>query len=173
MFKQFLNKQYLFVCMQYFFWNWLNEMAKFFSLPLILLAVSMSLPAYAGPTLIGGGSMRCEDYAAADETVKLATESWAMGFLSSANLRSKNIDLLHAINGVAVISALENFCATYPPYSIADASTAVLKELIVAAEGDCFATGLKNNGLNQCGSPASIESNDEPVGWSLTIPGVE
>ena len=148
-------------------------MAKYFCLSLVLLTALFSLQAQAGPTLIGGGSISCEDYVAADETVKLASESWAMGYLSSANLRSKNVDLLLAIDGVAVIAALENFCTTYPLYSIADASSAVLKELILAAEGDCFAAGLKNNGLNQCGSPASIESSNEPDGWSMTIPGVE
>lgn len=148
-------------------------MAKNFYLSLVLLTVILPLQVQAGQTLIGSGAMSCEAYADADETVKLATESWTLGFLSSANLRSKNIDLLHAINGVAVISALEDFCTINPFDTIADASTAVLKELIAAAEGDCFAPGLKNNGLNQCASPASAENNNEPVGWSMTIPGVE
>ena len=148
-------------------------MAKIFCFYLLLISAIFPSVAQAGPTLIGGGDMLCEAYIDADETTKLATESWVMGFLSSANLRSKNIDLLHAINGVAVISALESFCSTYPLYSVVDGSTAVLKELIFAAEGDCFAPGIKNNGLNQCSSPASIENNNEPVGWSMTVPGVE
>jgi len=128
----------------------------------------------AGQTIMGGGSMRCEVYAESDDAVKFAGESWALGFLSSANLRAKNLDLLRAIDSVAVITALENFCASHPAQSIADASMEILRELVASIEGNCSNTeGLKKSSLSRCDNPAAINNANEPQGWSLTVPAIE
>lgn len=128
----------------------------------------------AGQTIMGGGSMRCEVYSESDDGVKFAGENWALGFLSSANLRAKNLDLLQTIDSVAVIAALENFCDTHPTHSIADASMEVLRELVSSIEGNCSDPhGMKKSSLSRCDNPAAINNADEPQGWSMTVPAVE
>lgn len=145
---------------------------------LISIALFAGLPSivFGGQTIIGGGSMECEAYAESDEVIKLATESWTLGFLSSANMRSKNMDLLLSINSVAVIAAVESFCATHPSDNIAKAAIHVLMELVASAEGDCSlprSGPAHRYGLNHCDNPASIENSNEPTGWSMTVPAVE
>lgn len=140
------------------------------------LSICMPMVAHGGQSIIGNGSMLCETYLQSDDVVKLAAESWALGFISSANLRSKNIDLLSAINSVAVIDAVENFCAAHPTENITKATIQVLVELVASADEDC--TEKRNNparsrGLNHCDNPASVENSDEPAGWSMTVPAVE
>lgn len=132
--------------------------------------------AQSGETLIGSGTMICETYAQSDDAVKLASENWVLGFLSSVNLRSKNMDLLLSVNNVAVIAAIENYCALHEDDKIADAAIYVLKQLVESAEGNCSIahdTQSSNLGLNRCDNPASIENNKEPMGWSLTVPSIE
>lgn len=153
-----------------------NNMKKiFFSL---LAALSLFLPplAYGAQSILGSGSMLCETYAQSDDVIKLATESWALGFLSSANMRSKNMDLLMTIDSVAVIDAVEKFCASHPSDNIANAAIYVLVELIASADEDCTEVRkepARISGLNHCNKPGSLENSDEPVGWSMTIPAVE
>lgn len=142
----------------------------------VVLIFSYSPLAQSGETLIGSGTMICEIYTQSDEAVKLASENWVLGFLSSVNLRSKNLDLLLSVNNVAVIAAVENYCASHEADNIADAAIFVLKKLVESAEGNCSIPSDKQTstrGLNRCDNPASIENNNEPMGWSLTVPSIE
>lgn len=145
---------------------------------LYFAALPLFLPplAYGGQSILGSGSMLCETYVQSDDVIKLATESWALGFLSSANMRSKNLDLLQAIDSVAVIDAVENFCASHPSDNIANATIHVLMELVASADVDCSekrSNPARSPGLNHCDNPASVENSDEPVGWSMTVPAIE
>ena len=145
---------------------------------LYLAAIPLFLPplAYGGQSILGSGSMLCETYAQSDDVIKLATESWALGFLSSANMRSKNLDLLMTIDSVAVIDAVEEFCASHPSDNIANATIHVLVELIASADEDCTKIrkeATRSRSLDHCNNPASVENSDEPNGWSMTVPAVE
>lgn len=153
-----------------------NNMKKIFFL--FLAALSLALPplAQGGQSILGSGNMLCETYSQSDDVIKLAAESWALGFLSSANMRSKNLDLLMAIDSVAVIDAVEKFCVSHPSDNIANATIHVLMELVTSADEDCTAMRrepARSRGLNHCDNPASVESSDEPAGWSMTVPAVE
>lgn len=140
----------------------------------IATMLSSASVVFAGQTIMGGGSMRCEVYTESDDGVKFAGENWALGFLSSANLRAKNLDLLQTIDSVAIIAALEHFCDTHPGHSIADASMELLRELVASVEGNCSDTqGMKKSSLSRCNNPAAINNADEPQGWSMTVPAVE
>lgn len=151
-------------------------MKKIFSLFLAAMPLFFPPLSYGGQSILGSGSMLCETYAQSDDVIKLATESWALGFLSSANMRSKNLDLLMSINSVAVIDAVEDFCASHPSENIANAAIHVLVELIASADEDCTEMrkeATRSRGLNHCNNPASVENSDEPNGWSMTVPAVE
>ena len=151
-------------------------MKKIFSLFLAAMPLFFPPLSYGGQSILGSGSMLCETYAQSDDVIKLATESWALGFLSSANMRSKNLDLLMTIDSVAVIDAVENFCASHPSDNIANATIHVLMELVASADEDCSekrSSPARSPGLNHCNNPASVENSDEPVGWSMTVPAIE
>jgi hypothetical protein len=153
-----------------------NCVAKPSSWYLGALILLMPLCALSGQTVIGTGSMNCEIYSQADDDIKFGSENWALGFLTAANLRSKNLDLLVAVDSIAVIAALENFCQSHPENNIADASMQVLKDLVSLAEGDCSVARINpvlSKALNRCDNPASIENSNEPTGWSMIIPAVE
>lgn len=137
---------------------------------------SFSPLAFGGQTIIGGGSMICETYIQADDVVKLASENWVLGYLSAANMRAKNVDLLLAIESVSVIAAVEKYCGQHDSNRLVDAAIYVLKELVASAEGDCTNPQdppSRNRGLNHCENPAPDENSNEPMGWSMTVPAVE
>ncbi len=153
-----------------------SKMKKILFLFLATLPLFLPPLAYGGQSILGSGSMLCETYVQSDDVIKLATESWALGFLSSANMRSKNLDLLMAIDSVAVIDAVENFCASHPSDNIANATIHVLMELVASADEDCTekrSNPTRSRGLNHCDNPSSVENSDEPVGWSMTVPAIE
>lgn len=153
-----------------------NNMTKIFFLFSAALFICFSPLAQGGETLIGSGSMICETYTQSDNAVKLASENWVLGFLSSVNMRSKNLDLLLSIDAVSVIAAVENYCDLHTGDKIADAAIFVLRQLVGSADGNCShpeGSHSGSRGLNRCENPASIENNNEPTGWSMTIPSVE
>ncbi len=137
-----------------------------------------SLPpvASAGGTIVGGGNNACESYLDSDDDAKLASESWVLGFLSSANMRSRNLDLLSNLSNGTIIDALESHCTANPGDSIAAAAIALLKSLVASADGECSndaAASMKAGTLSICHTAGSLESNPEPTGFNLTVPGVE
>lgn len=151
-------------------------MTKFVFLLAAAWGLSFVPLAQGGETLIGSGSMICETYSQSDNAVKLASENWVLGFLSSVNMRSKNLDLLLAVDTVSVIAAVENYCDSHGDDKIADAAIFVLKQLVGSADGNCTVvqgSQSYSRGLNRCDNPASIENNNEPANWSMTVPSVE
>lgn len=136
----------------------------------------ISVHAAAGDTVIGGGLTACDRYLEADEAAKLSSESWVLGFLSSANLRARNLDLLALMDNGTVIDAVEAFCKKYPSASITDASIALLKNLVASADGDCLdGPGARpvDGQLSLCRVPGAADSTPESRNWQMRTPGAE
>ncbi len=134
----------------------------------LLLAVQ---PAGAGETIVGGGLAACEEYLDADDSVKLSMENWVLGFLTSANLRSHNLDLLNHMDNGTIIDAVDNYCRSYPSALIADASVELLRTLVASADGDCDRPGARSSPLSLCNNPGSPDSVGQ--GPDIIIPAVE
>ncbi len=139
----------------------------------LLAALSIAMaPAGAGETVAGGGRVGCDEYLGADEVVKLSIDNWVLGFFSFANLRSFNIDLLRNLDNGTLIDAVEGFCHDHPSTRIADASVALLRELVASADGDCRSElMLPTDRLSLCRIPgaAGIDS----AGVNMIVPAVE
>jgi hypothetical protein len=151
-------------------------MTKLFFLLSAAWILIVSPLAYSGQTILGGGTMLCETYAQSDEVIKLANENWVLGFLSSANMRAKNQDLLLDVDTVVVIAAVESFCAAHASDKISDAAIHVLMELVATSEGDCTSPHqhpARARGLNHCDNPASFDQSKPEQGLSMTVPAVE
>lgn len=130
----------------------------------------------AGETIIGSGRAACDTYLKAEEDAKLASESWVLGFLSSANLRARNLDLLVRMDNGTVIEALETYCRTHPSASITDASIALLKHLVASADGDCLDGPGAHPAVGQlslCRVPGAADSTPESRNWQMRTPGAE
>ncbi len=130
----------------------------------------------AGDTLAGSGNNACESYLASDDDARLASDSWVLGFLSSANLRARNLDLLANQSNGIIIDALESYCETHPEALIADAAVDLLKSLADSAGGECtgaLAAAPPRGKLSICHTAGALESHPEPTGFSVTVPGVE
>lgn len=143
-----------------------------------MLAVSIALAAgnaSAGETLLGSGVLTCEAYLDAEETAKLSSESWVLGFLSSSNMRARNLDLLLNMDNGTVIGAIETYCGRHPSDSIADAAVGLLKSLVASADGDCISgPGLRHASLlSLCHIPGAADSSDEAANWQMRTPGAE
>lgn len=128
-------------------------------------------PAGAGETIVGGGLSACDEYLNADDSVKLSMENWVLGFLTSANLRSRNLDLLTHMDNGTIIEAVDDYCRTYPSALIADASVDLLKTLVASADGDCERPGARNSPLSLCNNPGSPDSVGQAP--DMIIPAVE
>lgn len=146
----------------------------------ITLATAVALmpaaPALAGETMAGSGNNACESYMDSDDDAKLASESWVLGFLSSANMRARNIDLLSNLSNGVIIDALEAYCELHPDATITEAAIDLLRSLVASADGDCSTdprTRLKARTLSICQTAGSVDSNPEPADFSMTVPGVE
>ncbi len=140
------------------------------------MALALSAPVLAGDTMAGSGNNACDSYLASDDDAKLASESWVLGFLSSANMRARNIDLLANLSNGVIIDALEGYCETHPDATITEAAIDLLKSLVASADGECSGGGagrLKAGTLSICQTAGSLESNPEPDDFSLIVPGVE
>lgn len=142
------------------------------------LAVAMMMAAgiaAAGETVLGSGVLSCEAYLDAEETAKLSSESWVLGFLSSSNMRARNLDLLQNMDNGTVIDAIENYCTRHPSDSIADAAVGLLKSLVASADGDCAGNaGMRQASLlSLCQIPGAADSSDESRSWEMRTPGAE
>lgn len=142
----------------------------------ITLAMTLALllcvrPVEAGETIVGGGLAACDEYLNADDSVKLSMENWVLGFLTSANLRSHNLDLLNHMDNGTIIDAVDNYCRSYPSALIADASVELLRTLVASADGDCDRPGARSSPLSLCNNPGSPESVGQ--GPDIIIPAVE
>lgn len=152
-------------------------MRVFLTLPVrIALAMTVALlpgvrPAGAGETIVGGGLVACDEYLNADDSVKLSMENWVLGFLTSANLRSHNLDLLNHMDNGTIIDAVDNYCRSYPSALIADASVELLRTLVASADGDCDRPGARSSPLSLCNNPGSPESVGQ--GPDIIVPAVE
>lgn len=132
--------------------------------------------ALAGDTLAGSGNNACESYLASDDDARLASDSWVLGFLSSANLRARNLDLLANQSNGTIIEALEGYCESHPDALVADAAVELLKSLADSAGGECTGpagAAPPRGKLSICHTAGALDSNPEPEGFSVTIPGVE
>ncbi len=133
-------------------------------------------PAHAGETVIGSGLTSCDAYLDADEAAKLSSENWVLGFLSSANLRARNLDLLVRMDNGTVIDAVEDYCRQNPSASITDASIALLKNLVDSADGDCLhGPGARTAAgqLSLCKVPGAADSTRDSRSWQMRTPGAE
>lgn len=144
---------------------------------LVMLAgVGLCTVASAGDTLAGSGNTVCESYLTSDDDARLASDSWVLGFLSSANLRARNLDLLANQSNGIIIDALENYCEANPDALVADAAVELLKSLADSAAGECTgAMGAEppRGKLSICHTAGAVEGQAEPANFSLTLPGVE
>lgn len=132
----------------------------------------MSGMASAGETVLGSGVLSCDGYLEAEETAKLSSENWVLGFLSSSNMRARNLDLLVNMDNGTVIEAIENYCTKHPEDSIADAAVGLLKSLVASADGDC--AGMRQTSLlSLCRIPGAADSSDESLRWEMRTPGAE
>ncbi len=132
--------------------------------------------AVAGETVIGSGLTTCDAYLEADDAAKLSSENWVLGFLSSANLRARNLDLLVRMDNGTVIDAVEAYCQQHPSASITDASIALLKSLVASADGDCLqgpGASPANGQLSLCKVPGAADSTRESRTWQMRTPGAE
>ncbi len=131
--------------------------------------------AQAGHSLAGSGNNACDSYLASDDDARLASDSWVLGFLSSANLRARNIDLLANQSNGTIIDALEVYCEAHPDALVADAAVELLKSLADSAGGECtdMAAMPQRGKLSICHTAGALDSHPEPAGFSLTVPGVE
>lgn len=141
----------------------------------ILTLTGMPSATYAGNSLAGSGNNACDSYLASDEDAKLASDSWVLGFLSSANLRARNIDLLANQSNGTIIDALEVYCEAHPDALVADAAVDLLKSLADSAGGECTGPAAvpQRGKLSICHTAGALDSHPEPAGFSLTVPGVE
>lgn len=144
----------------------------------LLFAASMALSpgmASAGDTVLGSGVLSCDGYLEAEETAKLSSENWVLGFLSSSNMRARNLDLLLNMDNGTVIEAIENYCARHPEDSIADAAVGLLKSLVASADGDCASSASRRQTslLSLCRIPGAADSSDESRSWEMRTPGAE
>lgn len=144
----------------------------------LTFALSMSVMsgvAAAGETVLGSGVLSCDGYLEAEETAKLSSENWVLGFLSSSNMRARNIDLLVNMDNGTVIEAIENYCTKHPEDSIADAAVGLLKSLVASADGDCAdGAGMRQTSLlSLCSIPGAADSSDESLRWEMRTPGAE
>ena len=142
----------------------------------MLAMLGTAVPAHAGNSLAGSGNNACDSYLASDDDARLASDSWVLGFLSSANLRARNIDLLANQSNGTIIDALEAYCEAHPDALIADAAVDLLKSLADSAGGECTgpAAAVPERGkLSICYTAGAIDSHPEPAGFSVTVPGVE
>ncbi len=142
----------------------------------VLAAVGIARYARAGDTLAGSGNNACESYLASDDDARLASDSWVLGFLSSANLRARNLDLLANQSNGIIIDALESYCEIHPDALIADAAVELLKSLADSAGGECTggqSAQPQRGKLSICHTAGALESHPEPAGFSMTVPGVE
>ncbi len=143
---------------------------------LALAGIGMTGDANAGDTLAGNGNTVCESYLTSDDDARLASDSWVLGFLSSANLRARNLDLLANQSNGTIIDALESYCEANPDALVADAAVDLLKSLADSAAGECtgaLAADPPRGKLSICHTAGAIESQAEPANFSLTLPGVE
>lgn len=138
--------------------------------------ICLNAPALAGQTVIGNGLNDCQAYLESDEDAKLLSESWVLGFLSSANLRARNLDLLARLDNGTVMNAVETYCRQHPSASISEVSIALLKHLVTSADGDCLngpgarpASGM----LSLCHVPGAADSTPESRNWQMRTPGAE
>ncbi len=146
------------------------------SIALITSFALTAVPASAGETVLGGGRLDCNAYLESDEAIKLTSESWVLGFLSSANLRSRNIDLLSQFDNGTVIDAVERYCQQHPAATISDASVALLQMLVASADGDCLeGPGARRRPgvLSLCHVPGAADSTPESRNWQMRTPGAE
>ena len=127
------------------------------------------MPAGAGETMVGGGLVGCDEYLQADDGVKLSMENWVLGFLSSANLRSRNLDLLANMDNGTIIEAVDSYCRRQPSALIADASVELLKTLIASADGDCDRPEARASTISLCHNPGAPDGG-EP---DMIVPAVE
>ncbi len=141
----------------------------------LLCATAAASVARAGEVLAGSGNNACYSYLASDDDAKLASDSWVLGFLSSANLRARNVDLLANQSNGVIIDALEDYCEKNPDATVADAAVELLKSLVASAEGECSGASARprRGKLSICHTAGAVDSHPEPVGFSLTVPGVE
>ncbi len=143
-----------------------------------IVALSCALVAgnvSAGDTMLGSGVLTCESYLDSDETVKLSSESWVLGFLSSSNMRARNLDLLLKMDNGTVIDAIETYCTRHPSDSIADAAVGLLKSLVASADGNCdTGPGIRQASLlSLCQIPGAADSSEEAANWQMRTPGAE
>lgn len=139
-------------------------------------AAGVVQPALAGETLAGSGNNACDSYLASDDDARLASDSWVLGFLSSANLRARNLDLLANQSNGVIIDALESYCETHPYALIADVAVELLKSLADSAGGECTgaaAAAPQPGKLSICHTAGAIDNHPEPAGFSVMVPGVE
>lgn len=143
---------------------------------LVLAGVGLANGANAGDTMVGNGNTVCESYLASDDDARLASDSWVLGFLSSANLRARNLDLLANQSNGIIIDALESYCEANPDALVSDAAVELLKSLADSAAGECtgvMAAQPPRGKLSICHTAGALESQPEPTGFSMTVPGVE
>ncbi len=142
---------------------------------LALVAAFGAGPAAAGETMLGSGVLSCEAYLEAEETAKLSSESWVLGFLSSSNLRARNLDLLVNMDNGTVIDAIETYCSRHPSDTMADAAVGLLKSLVASADGDCSsASGMRQASLlSLCNIPGAAHGSEESANWEMRTPGAE
>ncbi len=143
-----------------------------------MLALSMTVlwgTASAGETVLGSGVLSCDGYLEAEETAKLSSENWVLGFLSSSNMRAVNLDLLLKMDNGTVIDAVETYCTRHPSDSIADAAVGLLKSLVASADGNCDSgPGIRQAGLlSLCQIPGAADSSEETANWQMRTPGAE
>ena len=132
--------------------------------------------ALAGETVLGGGLTSCESYLQSDDVAKLAVESWVLGFLTSANMRAQNLDLLATVENLSIIEALEGNCTLNLQKTVTEVSVDLLKSLIDSIEGDCISGPgaiRKVGALSICHNPGSLESNPETQGFNMRVPAIE
>ena len=143
---------------------------------IVAAAAVLALPALAGDTLAGSGNNACDSYLASDDDARLASDSWVLGFLSSANLRARNLDLLTNQSNGVIIDALESYCESHPDALIADAAVELLKSLADSASGECTGSSaaLPERGkLSICHTAGAVDSHPEAANFNVTFPGVE
>lgn len=143
---------------------------------LVLAGAGFTMDANAGDTLAGNGNTVCESYLTSDDDARLASDSWVLGFLSSANLRARNLDLLANQSNGTIIDALESYCEANPDALVADAAVELLKSLADSAAGECTGAAAAEpprGKLSICHTAGASESQTEPANFSLSLPGVE
>lgn len=141
-------------------------------MPLVAAASLLASPAQAGQTVLGSGRIDCVEYLDAEESIKMSIENWVLGFLSFANLRSFNLDLLQHFDNGTLIDAVEDYCRDHPSAQIAEVSATLLKILVASADGDCTnrVAGTSER-LSLCRLPGAAEGEGGDV--EMVVPAVE